>query len=121
MAMETIDAAILAGIANVSHDITVTAQTIALYHLFAETSGSNFGRNGIGNDAKYIPASGIHGINAACDQTVRIVTVSAIGSLGMRRVQIGVHLIIHGVTLAAEFRLCQTQGRHLDQQHPEKP
>lgn len=50
MALEAIGAPILARITNVSHDITVTTQTIALYDLLAQISGSNLGRDGIGND-----------------------------------------------------------------------
>lgn len=120
MALEAIGAPVLARITNVSHDITVTAQTIALYDLLAEISGPNLGRDGVGNDAIDIPASGINGIHAAGNQTVRIMTVSAIGFLGMGRVQIGVHLVIHGMTHTTKLCLCQTQGRNLDQHHPEK-
>jgi len=121
MAMEAINAPIFARIANVSHNIAVTAQAIVLNDPLAEISGPNLGWNGVGNDAKDIPASGIYDIHAAGNQTVRIMTVSAIGFAGMGRVQICIYLIFHGMTPAAKLRLCQTQGRYLDQQHPKKP
>jgi len=120
MAMEAIGASVFTRIANVSHDIAVTAQAIVLYYPLAEISGSNIGRNCVGNDAEDIPATGIYGIHAAGDQTVRVMTVAAVGFVGMGRVQICIHLIIHGMAPAAKLRLRQTQSRHLDQQHREK-
>jgi hypothetical protein len=62
MAMEAVNASILSGITNVSHYISVAAQAIILYDLFAEISGSDFIGGGIGDDPKDISAACVSSI-----------------------------------------------------------